>query len=119
MAGRDDPGNRRNAAEQPVRGERGLVDRVAIGQYLHADSRRQFPEWIQRRQEHLRLGNQCGRAHLGLADAWTAGSGVQAPHAVSVSPSSGSGPSQAFTFVYTDSSGASDLASAQAIVNAS
>jgi hypothetical protein len=51
--------------------------------------------------------------------AWTAGSGVQAPHAVSVSPSSGSGPSQAFTFVYTDSSGASDLASAQAIVNAS
>jgi hypothetical protein len=36
-----------------------------------------------------------------------------------VSPSSGSGASQTFTLVYTDSNGASDLASAQALVNAS
>jgi hypothetical protein len=36
-----------------------------------------------------------------------------------VSPSSGSGASQTFTFVYTDSSGASDLTAAQAMINAS
>jgi hypothetical protein len=38
---------------------------------------------------------------------------------VSVSPSSGFGASQTFTFVYTDVNGASDLGSAQTIINAS
>jgi hypothetical protein len=43
----------------------------------------------------------------------------QAPHAVSVNPSPGSEASQTFRFVYTDVNGASDLAPAQAIINAS
>jgi len=50
---------------------------------------------------------------------WTVTASSQAPHAVSVSPSSGSGATQQFTFVYTDPNGASDLASAQAIFGAS
>jgi hypothetical protein len=43
----------------------------------------------------------------------------QAPEAVPVSPAAGGGASQTFTFVDTDSNGASDLASAQAIFDAS
>jgi uncharacterized repeat protein (TIGR01451 family) len=50
---------------------------------------------------------------------WTVPVTSQAPQAVSVSPSSGSGAGQTFTFAYTDSNGASDLGSAQAIINAS
>jgi sugar lactone lactonase YvrE len=42
----------------------------------------------------------------------------QSTQAVSVSPSSGSGDSQTFTLVYTDTSGATDLASAQVIIDA-
>jgi hypothetical protein len=48
--------------------------------------------------------------------AWTVASASQAPQAASVSPASGTGLSQTFTFVYTDINGASDLASAQAII---
>ena len=48
---------------------------------------------------------------------WTALSG--APQAVSASPSSGSGGSQLFTFVYTDNFGASDLSLAQVLFNTS
>jgi hypothetical protein len=47
---------------------------------------------------------------------WNAGQPVQA---ASVSPASGSGASHTFTFVYTDSKGASDLASAQALIGSS
>jgi len=61
-------------------------------------------------------GTSTGLQPLGT---WTVAVISQAPHAVSVSPSSGSGVSQAFTLVYTDSNGASDLGSAQAIINAS
>jgi uncharacterized repeat protein (TIGR01451 family) len=60
-------------------------------------------------------GLNSGWQTLGM---WTAGTGA-AIHAVSVSPSSGSGVSQTFTFVYTDSNGASDLASAQALIGTS
>src|SRR6202789_832410 len=49
---------------------------------------------------------------------WTTLTGA-AIHAVSVSPSSGSGASQTFTFAYTDSNGAADLASAQALFSTS
>jgi len=42
--------------------------------------------------------------------AWTVGSGVnQAPSVVSVTPSSGSGTSQTFTFLFSDPNGAGDL----------
>ncbi|MBM3748355.1 MAG: hypothetical protein FJW34_21435, partial [Acidobacteria bacterium] len=40
------------------------------------------------------------------------------PEVVSVSPSSGSGPSQIFSFVYSDANGYWDLAWGQAIINA-
>jgi trimeric autotransporter adhesin len=39
------------------------------------------------------------------------------PQAVSVSPSSGSGSSQTFSFVYSDAQGASDISVAQVIIN--
>jgi trimeric autotransporter adhesin len=49
---------------------------------------------------------------------WTAtGSGTPTVRAASVGPSSGSGASQTFTFVYTDSSGVADLAEAQALIS--
>jgi hypothetical protein len=64
--------------------------------------------------------NQAG-ANSGwqVVGTWNATAPGPALQAVSVSPSSGAGPSQTFTFVYTDSNGVSDLASAQAIFNAS
>jgi Beta-propeller repeat len=40
-----------------------------------------------------------------------------APQVVSVSPSSGSGSSQVFSFVYLDANGAADLAQAQVLIN--
>jgi hypothetical protein len=61
-------------------------------------------------------GTSTGLQPLG---AWTVAVTNQAPQAVSVSPSSGSGASQTFTFVYTDVNGAPDLGSAQAMINAS
>jgi hypothetical protein len=60
-------------------------------------------------------GTGSGWQQLGT---WTVTAASQGPQAVSVTPSSGSGTSQTFTFVYTDGNGAADLASAQVIVNA-
>jgi hypothetical protein len=61
-------------------------------------------------------GTATGLQQLGT---WTVAVISQAPRAVSVSLPSGSGPSQTFTFVYTDVNGAADLGSAQAIINTS
>jgi hypothetical protein len=54
-----------------------------------------------------------------MVGTWTAMGAGTVIHAVSVNPSSGNGSGQTFTFVYTDSNGASDLASAQALINTS
>ena len=49
--------------------------------------------------------------------AWTVTGGAQPPQVVSVSPSSGGGSSQVFSFTYLDPTGQADLAEAQALVN--
>jgi uncharacterized repeat protein (TIGR01451 family) len=54
-----------------------------------------------------------------ILGSWTAASSGPPVHAVSVSPSTGAGSTQTFTFVYTDSNGVSDLASAQALIDTS
>jgi hypothetical protein len=51
--------------------------------------------------------------------SWTVLGTAQPPQAVSVSPSTGSGFSQTFTFVFFDINGASDIASTQLIFNGS
>ncbi|MBZ5647606.1 MAG: hypothetical protein LAN37_10320 [Acidobacteriia bacterium] len=48
---------------------------------------------------------------------WNTGSGATQPSNVSVTPNSGSGSSQTFSFVYSDTGGASAITNAQAIVN--
>lgn len=48
---------------------------------------------------------------------WTVAVSNQPPQAVSVTPSSGSGSSQTFGLVYSDPNGASDLTSAQVVIN--
>ena len=48
--------------------------------------------------------------------AWTV-PGAQPPQVVSVSPSSGSGSTQVFSFVYLDPNGPGDLGEAQALIN--
>ena len=48
---------------------------------------------------------------------WTVATSSQPPQAVSASPSSGSGASQTFTFVYSDVNGAADLTAAQTDIN--
>jgi len=50
--------------------------------------------------------------------AWTVPTGVAQPPTESVSPLSGSGVSQTFSFAFTDVNGASDLTSTQVIFNA-
>jgi hypothetical protein len=62
------------------------------------------------------LGFNSGWQQLGT---WTVPSGATQLPTESVSPSSGSGASQMFTFVYTDVNGAADLASAQVVINSS
>ena len=48
---------------------------------------------------------------------WTVTSAAQPPQTTSVTPSSGSGSSQTFSFVYTDPAGASDLSVLLALIN--
>jgi hypothetical protein len=61
-------------------------------------------------------GASTGFQQLGT---WTVTVITQAPQAVSVTPSSGSGASQTFTFVYTDVNSVLDIGSAQTMINAS
>jgi hypothetical protein len=49
---------------------------------------------------------------------WTIAISNQPPQAVSVTPSSGTGSSQVFSFVFSDPNGASDIVSAQIVINA-
>jgi hypothetical protein len=49
--------------------------------------------------------------------AWTVPGTVQPPQVVSVTPSSGAGGSQVFSFVYSDPNGKGDLAEAQGLIN--
>ncbi len=54
-----------------------------------------------------------------MRGTWTVpGAGNQAPSAVSVTPSSGSGSSQTFSFLFSDANGFADLPWAQLLVNA-
>ncbi len=59
-------------------------------------------------------GLTSGWTQLGT---WTATSTAQPPQTTSVAPSSGSGTSQTFSFVYTDPAGASDLSTLLALIN--
>jgi hypothetical protein len=59
-------------------------------------------------------GLNSGWQALGV---WTVPATVQPPQVVSVSPSSGSGLIQTFSFVYLDSNGSADLAQAQVLFN--
>ena len=70
------------------------------------------------------IGNAVAASPTGEAILLSATGAIVTPTvtsevALSVSPSSGSGSSQMFTFVYTDVNGAADLASAQVIINSS
>ena len=55
--------------------------------------------------------------YAGDGDGFLVKLGSSAPRAVSVAPSSGTGRSQTFSFVYSDPNGASDLASTQVVFN--
>jgi hypothetical protein len=60
-------------------------------------------------------GLNSGWQQLGT---WTVATINEVPQAVSVTPSSGSGSSQVFSFVYSDLNGAADIVLAQVVINA-
>ena len=69
---------------------------------------------------YLYVQNKAGQSNGYQAKGtWTVSSAPVPPVAVSVSPSSGSGFSSVFQFVYSDGNGASDIAGAGALINGS
>jgi hypothetical protein len=65
---------------------------------------------------YMQAVNPNGTAAWQAEGSWTVGAQVQT---VSVTPSAGSGSSQTFNYLYTDTAGAADLASVSVLVNSS
>ena len=65
---------------------------------------------------YMQAVNPNGTAAWQLEGSWTVGAQVQT---VSVTPSAGSGSSQTFTFLYTDTAGAANLTAVSALINSS
>jgi hypothetical protein len=65
---------------------------------------------------YMQAVNPNGTAAWQLEGSWTVGAQVQT---VSVTPSAGNGSSQTFTFLYTDTAGATGLTSVSVLINSS
>jgi len=75
-----------------------------------------LPAFAGSKQIYQQAANPAGTTAWQLEGGWTVGAQAQT---VSVTPSSGNGTSQVFTYLYTDTAGATDLTTVSVLINSS